>query len=301
MIDFLKYKNIYLILSGTMVALSFAFLLMWGLNMSIDFTQGSLIKIEYAQSKPSNDQIREALAKFNLENVSLRQVGEKSVEITFKQVKSEEEKKQIKAALDAQSKIIPEKTYFEEVSPVVGKIVKGKTWQSLILSTLMILFFIAFAFKGVSRFISSWYYSLAGTIALLHDVIIPIGVMSFLGKFYGVQFSLPIVAALLTIFGYSINDTIIVFDRIREKFLRREGNTYEEIINKGINETAWRSIATTLTTLLPLFTLYFLGGDELKYFSLILLIGISLGAYSSIFLASPLLIVFARKNQTNKI
>ena len=119
--------------------------------------------------------------------------------------------------------------------------------------------------------------------------------MSYLGHFYNVQFGLPIVAALLTIFGYSINDTIIVYDRIRENLLRKPGPTVEETMNRSINETWWRSLATTLTTMLPLIVLYTQGGDELRYFSLVLLVGIFLGAYSSIFIASPLLLFVAKQ------
>ncbi|HNY97840.1 MAG TPA: protein translocase subunit SecF [Candidatus Pacearchaeota archaeon] len=301
MIDFLKYKNVYLIFSGILVLLSILAIGMWNFNYGIDFSQGSVLKIEYIQQKPSDDQIKEVLRNFEIQNPSVRPTGEKSVEITFKEIKSEEIKTAIKEALNKQAQIDEKKTSIEEVSPTVGKIVRIQTRNSIILSTLMILFFITLSFRGVSRLINSWYYALAATIAVLHDVLIPAGVMAYLGKFYGVQFTLPIVAALLTIFGYSINDTIVVFDRIREKFLRREGTTYEEVINKGITETAWRSIATTLTTLIPLFILYFIGGEELKYFALVLLIGISLGAYSSIFLASPLLVVLSKKNQIDKI
>lgn len=306
--DFLKYKNIFYFISGALVLASLYFIfladgnpLTADFNFGIDFTQGSVMKVEYLDQRPASDRIKETLSQFDLGPVSLRSIDEKGVEITFQKIKNENEKDQIKAALDAQAKIDAGKTYVEEVQPVVGNIIKQKTMVSLVLSVMVVLFFIAFSFRGVSKVINSWYYGLAATIALCHDVIIPMGVIAFLGKYYGVQFTLPIVAALLTIFGYSVNDTIVVFDRIRENLLRRQSGTIEDIINKSINETWWRSLATTLTTMIPLFVLYFIGGDDLRFFSLTLLIGVFLGAYSSIFLASPLLLLVAnRRVLTNK-
>ena len=129
---------------------------------------------------------------------------------------------------------------------------------------------------------------------------LPIGLFAILGKFYGVQFTLQIIIALLTVFGYSVNDTIVIFDRIRENLIRKNSPNFYEAINKSLNEVVGRSLATTFTTLLPLFALFFFGGETLKYFSLALLVGITLGAYSSIFIAAPIVYLWAR-NKIEKI
>lgn len=296
MINFLKYKNIFLGLSAILVVSSIVAMSTWGLNLGIEFTQGSVLKVEYVTERPSHEDIESILSEFDLGTVTLRDVDEKGLEISFQEVKSETEKATIKEKLNAQSEIDPSKTYVEEIQPVVGSIIKKKTFRSIILSLLVTLIFITIAFRGVSRYINSWYYAVAATVALCHDVIIPLGLVAWLGQAYGVQFNLPIVAALLTIFGYSINDTIVVYDRIRENFLRKPTTDIDATVNKSINETVWRSVAATSTTLLPLLMVHFIGGDELRYFSLILIVGIFLGAYSSIFIASPLLLLISGKS-----
>lgn len=292
--NFLKLKNIFFAISGAAVIVSIVFFAMWGLNYSIEFSPGSVLKVEFQNQRPENAKITQALESFKL-NEQMRLIGDKGVEISYKGMKNEAEKVAIKESLNEVAPIDEGKTYIEEIDPIVGNIITNKTIWAIVISIIVAIAFIAMSFRGVSRYINSWYYGIAAALALCHDIIIPIGIMSYLGHFYNVQFGLPIVAALLTIFGYSINDTIIVYDRIRENLLRKPGPTVEETMNRSINETWWRSLATTLTTMLPLIVLYTQGGDELRYFSLVLLVGIFLGAYSSIFIASPLLLFVAKQ------
>ena len=157
---------------------------------------------------------------------------------------------------------------------------------------MAITLYIAFAFRKVSRPVSSWKYGLTSLVALFHDVLVPIGVFSVLGRLYNVEITIPIIAALLTILGFSVHDTIVIFDRIRENILRRGGKSFEETVNWSLNQTIGRSISTVITVLLVLFAIFFLGGQTLRYFSLALIIGITSGAYSSIFIASPLLVTW---------
>jgi preprotein translocase subunit SecF len=158
------------------------------------------------------------------------------------------------------------------------------------LALLAITIYIAFAFRKVSKPVSSWKYGLASLIALFHDILIPVGVFSILGKIYNVEITIPIVAALLTVLGFSVHDTIVIFDRIRENILRRGMGQFEETVNWSLNQTLGRSISTVLTVELVLFAIYLFGGQTLKYFALALIVGITSGAYSSIFIASPLLV-----------
>ena len=155
---------------------------------------------------------------------------------------------------------------------------------------MAITLYIAFAFRKVSKACSSWKYGVTSLIALFHDVLIPIGVFSILGHFYNVEITVPIVAALLTILGFSVHDTIVIFDRIRENILRRGMGQFEDTVNWSLTQTLGRSISTVVTVEFVLISLFFLGGETLKWFALALIIGITSGAYSSIFIASPLLV-----------
>jgi preprotein translocase subunit SecF len=164
---------------------------------------------------------------------------------------------------------------------------------------LGIIGYIAYAFRQVSRPVASWKYGLLAIIALVHDVLLVMGVFAVLGKFRGVEVDLPFIVAILTVLGYSVNDTIVVFDRVRENLLRRTSNDFAETVNNGLNETLMRSINTTLKTTLPLFALYFLGGSTIHSFVLALIIGIISGAYSSIFIATPLLVWVEKMQRKN--
>ena len=190
--------------------------------------------------------------------------------------------------LTALNKLTPttEKS-FQYIGPSVGQELRNWTEIAIVLVLLAITLYIAFAFRKVSRPVSSWKYGITSLIALFHDVLIPIGVFSILGKLYNVEITIPIIAALLTILGFSVHDTIVIFDRIRENILRRGMGQFEETVNWSLNQTLGRSISTVLTVEFVLVSLYFLGGETLKYFALALIIGITSGAYSSIFIASP--------------
>jgi preprotein translocase subunit SecF len=157
------------------------------------------------------------------------------------------------------------------------------------LVSLGIIAYVAYAFRKVSRPVASWKYGLLAIIALIHDLLLVMGVFAVLGHYFGTEVDTAFVVALLTVLGYSVNDTIVVFDRVRENLLRHREEDFGTTVNAGLNQTLMRSINTTLTTLFPLFTLYFLGGQTIHSFVLALLIGIASGAYSSIFIASPLL------------
>jgi len=289
-LDFLKYKKIYFIFSGILILASLACLIVFGLKPGIDFTGGSILEIEYIEERPSNQEIKETLSGLDLGEVLVQPTEERGVILKMKDI-SEDTHQQVLEKLNETNQA--EERRFESIGPVIGQELKQKTKEVIILSLLAIVLYIAWAFRKISRPIPSWQYGIASLIALFHDVLIPIGVFSVLGKLYGVQITIPVIVALLTVLGYSINNTVVVFDRIRENLLKHVV-TYQEIVNNSLNQTLTRSINTSLTTLFVLVAIFFLGGETLKYFALALILGIIAGTYSSIFLASPILVAWLR-------
>lgn len=286
-------RKIWFIISGLFVGASILFLLIWGLKPGIDFTGGSLLEVQFSQnSRSDNNLIRESLEKFNLGNIDIASSGNEGVILRFKEI-NEDEHKTAMAALEEKFEGVKELS-FESVGPVAGSELKRKSISALIIVSVAIVLYVAWAFRKVSGSIASWKYGLAAVIALLHDVIIVAGVFAILGKFYGVEIGVPFIAALLTILGYSVNDTIVVFDRTRENLIIGRSGDYEEIVNKSINETIARSLNTSITTILALLAVYFFGGETTKMFMLALIIGCVVGTYSSIFLASPIMVVWER-------
>jgi len=182
----------------------------------------------------------------------------------------------------------------ETIGPAISSQLQQRSMEAAIAVIVAIVLYVAYAFRKVTKPVSSWKYGVTAVIALIHDVMGTIGVFALLGHFYGVEVDIPFVVAMLTIFGYSVNDTIVVFDRVRENLIKYGYEHFDDVVNKGVNETFSRSINTSFTTLLVLVALFFFGGSTIHYFSLALIIGIFLGTYSSIFLASPLLVVWQK-------
>jgi preprotein translocase subunit SecF len=285
-VPFLKYSKIYYIFSILLALAAISCLIFFGLKFGIDFLGGSILEVDF-EMRPENPIIQEKLNEFNLGEIIIQPTGEKGIIIRMKEI-DENTHQKILSKIGEISKI--EEKRFESIGPVIGKELRQKTIILIIVSLIALLFYIAIAFKKVSRPLSSWQYGIISIIALTFDVLIPIGIFASLGKFYNVQFNIPIITALLTILGYTINDKVIVFDRVRENLLRRKGLDFENLVNQSLNQTLIRSLSTGSCSLLVLFSLFFFGGETLKYFSLTLIIGIIVGTYSSLFLASPFLV-----------
>jgi len=289
--NFIKHRKIYFIISGILVLGSIASLVVFGLKGGIDFTGGSLLEVEYIKERPSVDEAREALSEFEFKELHVRPVGEKGMVIRVKQRNIPQQTEQkIVNNLKEIGEIKEEAIGFESISPVIGEELKQKTKIVIILSLVVIVLYIAFAFRKISQPLPSWQYGIASLIALTHDVLIPFGIFSLLGKFMGIQITIPVITAFLVILGYSINDTVVIFDRIRENLLTTGELNYANTVNDSLNQTLVRSINTSLTTLFVLVSIFIFGGSTLQYFSLTLIIGILLGTYSSLFLAPPLLV-----------
>lgn len=181
---------------------------------------------------------------------------------------------------------------FESIGPTVGNELKQRSIYALAAVLVAIIIYIAWAFRKVSQPVASWKYGVVAVVALLHDVIVPAGVFAVLGHYAGVEIDILFVTALLTILGFSVHDTIVVFDRTRENLARRTAGSFEEVVNTSVNQTIRRSINTSATAFLALLAMYLFGGEPIKNFVLALMIGIAIGTYSSIFIASPLLVVW---------
>lgn len=302
MIKFTKYIKIYFTFSLILIIASVVALVVFGLKPGIDFTGGSMLEIEYVAERPSHEDISETLKKFDLGNMYIQQTGEKGIIIRMKDI-DEETHQNILVAL-AQKTTFNEETgalvidtglikevRFESVGPIIGEELKRKTKMVVIFALLSMVIYIALAFRRVQRPLRSWQYGIASVLALFHDVLLPLGVFAVLGRYYGVEISIPVVTALLAVLGYSINNTVVVFDRIRENLLRRE-EPFDELVNISLNQTLSRQINTSLTTLFVSCAIFFLGGETLRYFSLALILGISVGTYSSIFLVGPILVTW---------
>lgn len=294
MFNFTKYSTIYYIFSGVLVIAAITSLIVFGLKFGIEFTGGSSMQIEFTTKRPTNEEISKALADSKLGEIIIQPTGEKGIVLQLKEI-DEATHQQIISKLNSLSAI--QDNNFNLIGSLVGQDLKNKTIIAIALSLLSITLYIAFAFRKVSRPVASWKYGVTSLIALFHDILIPLGVFSVLGKFYGVEITIPIIAALLTILGFSVHDTIVIFDRIRENILRQNMVSFSETIDWSLNQTIGRSISTVITVLIVMFSLFFFGGETLRWFSLALIIGVTSGAYSSIFIASPLLVTWQRWNE----
>ena len=290
-IPFIKYRKVFYAISLVLIGLSLASILVFGLKLGIDFTGGSVLEVEYEGERPSIQLIQEKLRELDSEEIIAQPVGEKGVILKTKNT-SENAYFEVVKKLEEFGKIKEGSSQFETIGPVIGKELKEKTKIVVILSLMAIVFYIAFAFRRISKPVNSFGYGLVSLIALSHDVLIPLGVFSVLGELYEIQITIPVVAALLTVLGYSINNSVVVFDRARENLLKLREPSFGLVINKSLNETLTRSLNTSLTTLFVLLAIFFLGGETLKYFALALILGISCGTYSSIFLVTPLLVSY---------
>ena len=287
----IKYRKIWYAFSLLIIIASLFSIFKFGLKQGIDFTGGALLEVEYA-AKPDVIAIKQKIEGLSLGNAVVQPSGEKNIIIRTRDLSEGEHQKVLSAVLSfGEGKEIR----FDSIGPVIGKELKKKSVTAMILVIVMIILYIAFAFRKVSQPVNSFYYGLMAVVALIHDVTLPAGVFAALGHYYGVEVDTLFVTALLTVLGFSVHDTIVVFDRIREN-LKNNGskNNFETVVGASVKQTIGRSINTSLTVILVLLAIFFLGGESTKYFSLALLIGVAIGTYSSIFLASPLLVTLQK-------
>ncbi len=289
--NIIGHRKIFYTVSALMIAAGVLALVFWGIKPGIDFAGGSLIEISLA--KPVADQaIKDTLKDFDLGNYEIIPKAGNSYLLRFKFV-NEKTHQEILSTLKEKFPSLEEKK-FETVGPVIGKELKDKAYFAGILALIGIALYVAFAFSKVSKPVSSWKYGVITVLTLFHDAFIALGGYVIWAHFSGAYADSALVVALLTVIGYSVNDTIVVFDRTRENLRKKLGQLpFNEIVNQSVNETLARSINTSLTTCLPLIALLIFGPASLFNFILVMLIGIIVGTYSSIFISSPLLVTWA--------
>ncbi len=294
-INIVSHRRIYFVLSAALIIASAFCLIFWGLKLSIDFTGGTLIEVEFLEERPSNQEIQEKLAalseeaNLDLGQINLQPTGQEGLIMKLKDI-DETTHQEILDSLGQ-----PNEKRFESIGPLIGQELKKKALWAIGLALLFIVFYIAWTFRKVSRPVASWQYGLVAIIALFHDIFITLGLFACLGHFKEVEIGLPLLAAFLTILGYSVNNSIVIFDRARENLLRTNWTDFGQVINQSINQSLTRCLNTALTTLFVLLAIFFLGGQTIKYFSLALIAGIVIGTYSSIFVTSPLVVVWQRR------
>ena len=315
-----KYTNQFLLAAIVIVVLAGGVLFKFGLPLGIDFTGGALTEVSYSE-RPGEVELETGLVALELGNFSLRETQGESGEYGFilrTRNLSEAERQEVQSVVTGYG-VGGEIARFTSIGPVLGEELKQKAIWAIAFMVALIVLYVAYSFRQVSTPVSSWTYGSITIIALLHDVLMPTAAFSILAHLTGAEVDVLFVTALLAVLGYSVNDTIVVFDRVRENIVagrkekrRRvtlEGGVKKEIIEytlempfaelvgKAVRQTMTRSINTSVTTFLALLALYILGGDTTHNFALMLMVGVLAGTYSSIFIANPLLILWARRKK----
>lgn len=286
-----KYRKIWFSLSALLLVASFYAIFNYGFELSIDFKGGTLTEVRYTE-RPTKEEVESFVSSNDLGGFSVRETGENGYVIRTKELNDEEKDSLLNSlSLEALSGTVERQT---TIGPTAGAELRSKATKAIIVVVAVIVLFITFAFRKVSRPLPSWKYGLATVIALVHDVVIPTGVFVVMGHLAGVEIDLLFVTGLLAILGYSVHDTIVVFDRVRENLSilsqKGEKESFEVTVGRSVNETLARSINTSVTILITLVALYIFGALATKTFALLLIIGLVAGTYSSIFIASPLLV-----------
>lgn len=293
--NIIGHRKIYLSISAIVATLAIVSIVVFGFKPAIDFKGGTLWQFKLTDKvTPAEVQKFLSISKLNLGEIRINQeTSDKSFFARFKEIK-EDEHENVKNELATHFGGIEELS-FQAIGPSIGDKLKSNAIKAVIFAIIAVSLYIAFAFRKVSRPISSWKYGIVTMATLFHDVIIPTGLLTLLGYLNNIEVDSNFVVALLVIMGFSVHDTIVVFDRIRENLILDKGKVdFGETINKSVNQTMARSINTSLTLIVVLVALILVGPLNLKYFILTLLVGVSVGVYSSVFVASPLLLVWQK-------
>ncbi len=289
----IKFRTVFIGVSLVLTLAALVAYFVWGLKPGIDFTGGTLMEI--SRGTASEQELTARIVEVTQSDISVRPTEGGFIARTRELTPAEVSTITEKVAAVGQGTVV---TRVSSVGPSLGDELYRKSLLALALVALGITLFIAIAFWRVSKPVSSWIYGLVTLVTLIHDVIIPVGAFSLLGAFAQVEIDALFVVALLTILGFSVHDTIVVFDRVRENLrINQETNKqedFERTVGRSLTQTYARSINTSLTTIIVLLALFFLGGPATEDFALALLIGIAAGTYSSIFFASPLLVMIER-------
>lgn len=297
--DIIGKKNWYFMISLLIIIPGIIAMLLWGLNLSIDFTGGSRITMSFGQ--PVNDQIVERVKK-DLQSQKIKiSTIEKSKDLLFVRTQPIDQAQNQKLISTLKSQYMDFKEEeFETIGPSVGAETTRNAVQGVALASFLIVLYITYSFRKVPKPASSFRFGVSAVLALIHDVFVVVGLFAILGHFFGVEVDSLFVTALLTVIGFSVHDTIVVFDRIRENLKRNPTHAFDNVVNDSILQTLDRSLNTSLTVVLVLLALLLFGGETIRWFIVALLVGVISGTYSSIFNASPFLVLWQELKNKNK-
>jgi preprotein translocase subunit SecF len=293
----IKNKFVFIGVSITLVVLSLASLAVFGLRYGIDFKGGTALEVEYTATRPEAAVLTKVLADNGLAEAVVQTKGENGLLIKSHPLTDGERLALVEDLAVSGKNPLVQKS-FSSIGPAVGRELSQKTLVAIVLVFIAIIAYIAFAFRGVSKPVASWKYGVVAIVSLLHDIIIPTGLFALLGYLTGAEVDTLFVVALLTVLGVSVSDTIVVFDRIRENLKMKDGSSFAQTVGKSLSQTITRSVNTSVTTILVLASLYIFGPAATKNFALVLIVGMVVGTYSSIFLASPLLVIISGKGKS---
>ncbi len=291
----MERKKIWFIVSGLLLVPGIISLLVWHLRLGIDFKGGSLAEYQVVAGQGSAASESAAMTKiYNDEGahdpqIQITNQGSNQLRIFVKSVAIDETHHRNIVRRLGELKPSVKEISFDNVDPQVGRDVTNKAFLAVALASVAIIIYIALSFRGVPKPASSWQFGIFAVVALLHDVLFIIGFYSIMGHFFGYEVQSEFITAALTVMGFSVHDTIVVFDRLRENLKRFPSYSFTQVANISVVQTLSRSINTSLTVLLTLLAVVLLGGSSIRPFTLTLLVGIAVGTYSSIFVATPLL------------
>ncbi len=299
-----QHRKIFFAFSALIIGASFAFMVVFGLKPSIDFTGGSVLEVSYAENRPSQTEVEAQLTPFGLGNVVVRHTGDQGVLIKMATIDNDT-KEAIKSVLSNDGTLSVKEEKFNTVGPTLGKELVIKSVIAIAMILIAITLYLAYVFRHVSKPVSSWKYGLTTIIALAHDIIIMVGTFALLGFLIGTEVDTLFITAILVVLGYSVNDSVVVLDRVRENLARlpeeEREEKFNETVGKSLTETMGRSINTSLTTLLGLVALAIFGADATRDFAIALIVGVIIGAYSSIFNGATLLVSFFEKQKRDAL
>lgn len=294
-------RKIWYSISFAVIAAGLLFTSIFGLQLGLDFTGGSLLELNYATDRPMNTDIEEVIRAADLPAARLQPSGESDIIIRLPEI-SEGKHHELVQLFEVQAlsingeNIITEKR-FESFGPSLGNELKRKAVYAIVVVLIAIVIYLAYAFRKVSHPVAAWKFGAAAVIALTHDVLIVVGLFALLGILFKTEVDSFFITALLTLLGFSVHDTIVTLDRVRENIFLHQDMTFAEVVNLSINGTITRSINTSITTLFTLVAIYLFGGATIRDFALALIVGILIGTYSSLFIAAPLLVTFYKFSQ----
>jgi len=283
--------------SLTLVVVATVLLFSYGLNLGVDFVGGSVLEVEFTDGRPPVQDIVDAFTASEdkvVQAVTVSAEGENRIVVRSADTSGNTHDALTGILLKKWPDAGIKERQFDFIGPAIGSELKSKSVRAIVFVLIAVVLYIAFVFRAMRRVLSPWVLGTAALVALAHDVLIPLGVFAVLGHVANVQINAVLVAAALTVLGYSVSDTVVIFDRVRENIIRGTKGTFAEIVHLSVTQTLVRSLNTTLTTLVALVAILLFGGASVHYFALALILGIGLGAYSSIGVAAPILMWIGR-------